>query len=64
MGEVIHLRPQPEDLQAELWATFAAAFTKAQAEPNLPNMAKAIRAYEAWLCVVFPDEADRRVVWP
>ena len=64
MGEVIPIRPQPDQREVEAYERSSAALRIAQANPTLRNMVAAVRAYEAWLAISIPNEVDRRRVWP
>lgn len=64
MGDVVHLRPETDVREHEAFLAYAMAFQHAQATGRLRDMAEAVRAYEAWLALAIPNEAERRGVWP
>lgn len=64
MGDVIHLRAALDAKEEDAFRAYASALLLAQATGRLRDIAAAVRAYEAWLCIAIPDEAQRRRVWP
>lgn len=59
MGEVIHLRPQPDDREITAFEGFRTALEVAQHSGRLVDMRVAVEAYDRWLAVQVQVENER-----
>lgn len=59
MGEVIHLRPQPDDREITAFETFRAALDVARTTGRFVDMRAAVQAYDRWIAVQVQVERER-----
>lgn len=59
MGEVIHLRPQPDDREITAFENFRAALEVARTSGRLVDMRTAVQAYDRWIAVQVQVESER-----
>lgn len=59
MGEVIHLRPQPDERELAAYDTFQSALEVARTSGRLVDMRAAVEAFDRWTALSRQIEAER-----
>lgn len=64
MSNVVDMPARGIEAENRAFEQYSAALHRAQTTGKLRDMAEAVRAYEAFLALLIPNQSERSEVWP